>query len=335
MQELVAELRAACIAGLSTARGRWFRLAGDDWLAATGHPAAGRLGELGRRPSPRHPGHEAAHIVRGDFAVWLVAHLGVALHCYNPLVHWIAGRLRLEQEMAADLCGAQLAGGRQRDLTLLAEMALREPRPALSWAARPFLSNSGTVIRRIEMLQRKTTAPAGFSKARRVAIAAIVIVAVCVVAGLRAPVGAAPPADAKADGNQSPAARPFDLDYVTDDTQMVVAPPGGTGQRQGLGLAESVPRQAGRVQRRRLAAGRDRRLPIHPQRQGRGDPEWGMQPWPLMVIRGKRPFDWSKLTKSLVGDAEEAEANGQTYYRASPSSTRFRPIGGPTTGPSC
>ena len=44
-------------------------------------------------------------------------------------------------------------------------------------------------------------------------------------------------------------------------------------------------------------------------------PNGRTQPWPIMVIRSKRPFDWIKLTKSLINDAEEAEANGQTYYR--------------------
>ena len=261
--------------------------------------------------------HEVAHIARGDFAVWLAAQLGVALHCYNPLVHWIAGRLRLEQEMAADLCGAQLAGGRQRVPDAIGRDGLARAEAGISWAARPFLSNSGTVIRRIEMLQRKTTAPAGFSKARRVAIAAIVIVAVCVVAGLRAPVGAAPPADAKADGNQSPAARPFDLDYVTDDTQM-------RGGIRPAELASVKGLDSLKAFLVKLGTFNDVGLPLEEIDDFRFilngkvevTPNGRTQPWPLMVIRSKRPFDWSKLTKSLVSDAEEAEANGQTYYRA-------------------
>ena len=53
--------------------------------------------------------HEVAHIVRGDYAWGLVAQVGVALHFYNPLVHWLSRRLRLEQEMAADVWGARAA----------------------------------------------------------------------------------------------------------------------------------------------------------------------------------------------------------------------------------
>jgi beta-lactamase regulating signal transducer with metallopeptidase domain len=55
--------------------------------------------------------HEVAHIVRGDFVAWFVAQLGVVLHFYNPLVHWLARRLRIEQELAADALGAMAAGG--------------------------------------------------------------------------------------------------------------------------------------------------------------------------------------------------------------------------------
>ncbi|MGH7134304.1 MAG: M56 family metallopeptidase, partial [Pirellulales bacterium] len=53
--------------------------------------------------------HEMAHVAHGDFLMWLAAQAGVVVHFYNPLVHWLAGRLRLEQELAADACGAALA----------------------------------------------------------------------------------------------------------------------------------------------------------------------------------------------------------------------------------
>ncbi len=103
--------------------------------------------------------HEVSHVARGDFAAWLVAQFGVALHFYNPLVHWMARRLRLEQDMAADVCGAELAGGRQVYLTTLAQMAIRHDAPPVSWAARPFLPTRGTLMRRIEMLHRQRQLP--------------------------------------------------------------------------------------------------------------------------------------------------------------------------------
>ena len=51
--------------------------------------------------------HEIEHISRRDFASWIVAQIGVALHFYHPLVHWLAARLRLKQELAADVAAAR------------------------------------------------------------------------------------------------------------------------------------------------------------------------------------------------------------------------------------
>ena len=70
--------------------------------------------------------HEVAHVVRGDFAGWFIAQLSVALNFYNPLVHWLARRLRIEQELAADAWGAIAAGGSGPYLMTLASMALRQ-----------------------------------------------------------------------------------------------------------------------------------------------------------------------------------------------------------------
>ena len=55
--------------------------------------------------------HELAHVVRSDFLTGLIAQFSVALHFYHPLAHWLAKRLRLEQELAADAWGAALSGG--------------------------------------------------------------------------------------------------------------------------------------------------------------------------------------------------------------------------------
>ncbi len=46
------------------------------------------------------------------FAAVLVSQLSIVVHFYHPLVHWLAGRLRLEQELAADSVAAQIAEGR-------------------------------------------------------------------------------------------------------------------------------------------------------------------------------------------------------------------------------
>jgi beta-lactamase regulating signal transducer with metallopeptidase domain len=146
--------------------------------------------------------HEVAHVARGDFAVGILSQVGVALHFYNPLVWWLAGRLRLEQEMAADLCGARLAGGRETYLTTLARMALRQS--DLPLAARPFLPARGTLLRRVEMLHKEASLPEGtVSWSGRAAVAALLLSASGLLAGFRGPsetiAVAAPPEKSAAD----------------------------------------------------------------------------------------------------------------------------------------
>jgi beta-lactamase regulating signal transducer with metallopeptidase domain len=143
--------------------------------------------------------HEVAHVARGDFAVGLLAQLGAVLHFYNPLVWWLVGRLRLEQEMAADLSGARLAGGRQAYLTTLAQMALRQNN--LPLLARPFFPTRGTLLRRVEMLHKQTQLPQGsISWSARIATAMLLLFVGGLVAGVRGPSEsiaiAAPPEEA-------------------------------------------------------------------------------------------------------------------------------------------
>ena len=97
--------------------------------------------------------HEIAHVVRNDFLAWIFAQIGLVFHFYHPLVHWLAGRLRLEQELAADAAAAAVSGGQQAYLKMLAELALRQPDRPLSWPARTFLPTRRTFLRRIEMLR--------------------------------------------------------------------------------------------------------------------------------------------------------------------------------------
>ena len=46
--------------------------------------------------------HEIAHARSHDFLAVLLGQLGLVLHFYHPLLHWLMNRLRLEQELAAD-----------------------------------------------------------------------------------------------------------------------------------------------------------------------------------------------------------------------------------------
>jgi beta-lactamase regulating signal transducer with metallopeptidase domain len=98
--------------------------------------------------------HEIEHIRRNDFAAWMAAQIGVALHFYHPLVHGLGRRLRLQQELAADAAAARVVGGQRKYVTMLATMALRQADAPLAWPASAFLPNSKTFVRRIEMLHR-------------------------------------------------------------------------------------------------------------------------------------------------------------------------------------
>jgi hypothetical protein len=146
--------------------------------------------------------HELAHVVRGDYAAGLIARLAVALNYYHPLVRWMAGRLRLQQELAADAIGARHAGGRAGYLVALSRLALRQDGRSPCWPARAFLPARGTLIRRIAMLRdgtRNGRMDGPCSRARRLAAATALLGVTAVVAMLRGP------ARAGEDGAPAPA----------------------------------------------------------------------------------------------------------------------------------
>ena len=142
--------------------------------------------------------HEIEHVRRNDFASWMAAQLGIALHFYHPLVHWLANRLRLQQELAADAAAARLVGGQRKYVTTLAAMALRQADEPLPWPASAFIPNSKTFLRRIEMLHRSKSLrgdaprPVVF-----LSVAAVVLAGVCA-AGIR---GSVAGDDTAASGN--------------------------------------------------------------------------------------------------------------------------------------
>jgi beta-lactamase regulating signal transducer with metallopeptidase domain len=129
--------------------------------------------------------HEIEHVRRKDFASWMAAQLGIALHFYHPLVHWLANRLRLQQELAADAAAARLVGGQRKYVTTLAAMALRQADDPLPWPASAFIPNSKTFLRRIEMLHRSKSLRGDAPRAVVfLSVAAVVLAAVCA-AGIR------------------------------------------------------------------------------------------------------------------------------------------------------
>jgi hypothetical protein len=100
--------------------------------------------------------HELAHICWDHYLAGVVAQAALALYFYHPLVHWLAARLRLEQELAADALGSRFAGGKARYLQILSRLALRQDGRLPCWPARAFLPVKGTLIRRIAMLRDET-----------------------------------------------------------------------------------------------------------------------------------------------------------------------------------
>ncbi|MGE0374571.1 MAG: DUF1559 domain-containing protein [Planctomycetaceae bacterium] len=168
--------------------------------------------------------HELAHVTAGDAATWLAAQVGLLLHFYHPLEHWLTHRLRLEQELAADALAARLTGSSQTYLTTLAELAVRQPDRRIAWPARAFLPTRGTLLRRIEMLRDTKTPPLRSSMLRRGTVITLTLAAGVFVAGLRPPQAQQALAQQRAAGAQG-AAKPqageesgFNLENVPAST---------------------------------------------------------------------------------------------------------------------
>ena len=173
--------------------------------------------------------HELAHVASGDYLACVLAQFSLAIHFYHPLVHWLAARLRLEQELAADATAAELSGGKRSYLASLAELALHTSERPLGWPAHTFLPTQGTFLRRIEMLRdSKPVSPAlRPGSALRWAAVSVLIVGAAIIAGLRGG-PAVSPFDNEASA-QAPAAGGnaegggIDLTHVTNDATMLLA----------------------------------------------------------------------------------------------------------------
>ena len=184
--------------------------------------------------------HELAHIVRGDYATGLMARLAVVLHAYHPLVRWMAGRLQMQQELAADALGARFAGGPTRYLVALSRLALRQDGRSPCWPARAFLPAQGTLIRRIAMLRQDTEArDRTWSRSRRVFVGLGLMGIAIGVAMLRGPAwvpALEPPADAP--GAAVPAARTGERDRGRGRSSL------STFRRTPLAWSSSAPRRS-------------------------------------------------------------------------------------------
>src|SRR5262249_28873533 len=159
--------------------------------------------------------HELAHVRRRDFLAGLVAELAACLCWFHPLVRWLAGRLRLEQEYTADAWAGSASDDTRDYIRCLGWLALEKdrgrgvPRGSLApafWRRRP------EILRRIDMLRRNSPAHAPrLGKVTAWTVAVLAAAACAVVAGvgpLRSAVEDPPPAEAAPDPEPAAAAAP-------------------------------------------------------------------------------------------------------------------------------
>ncbi|HJT34591.1 MAG TPA: M56 family metallopeptidase [Pirellulales bacterium] len=266
--------------------------------------------------------HEIAHIARGDYAAWLIAQLSVALHFYHPLVHWLAGRLRLEQELAADAWAAAIAGSPETYLMTLAQMALRQDDRAIAWAARGFLPTRGAFLRRIEMLrENKPLRSASLSRRRTAMLMAVIAVAGLAIAGVRGPSGAsqaAPPKDAAAKPTAGSEQRQnaFDLAYVPSRAVAVIAlRPAALVGRQGMKpLADVINDNNSLAHREGLRVEKIEEMKFAFTALPSGGPM--MDRLIVQVFRSTEPFDWMKIFgKEFLGEPVKDQIAGKEYYK--------------------
>jgi hypothetical protein len=270
--------------------------------------------------------HELAHVFRSDFLCGVAAQLSLALHFYHPLAHWLAARLRLEQELAADAWGAQLSGGKSDYLAILAQMALRGNDRVMTWSARAFLPSHGTFVRRIEMLRKTNSVRQSRLTFRaRVVTVGVLSVLGLVIAGLRGPVGESP-AKAQDQAIAQPSAsnaratgESYDLRFLPADAKMILAVRPGSliRRRHVLALVESIRKASpfmGVILTRPEEV--EQLLLFWP-----GETQAASLPPPSgLVLRLTKPQDGKFLRDQVIGpDSQEARHDGQTYIRTNPN----------------
>jgi beta-lactamase regulating signal transducer with metallopeptidase domain len=288
--------------------------------------------------------HELAHICRADYAAGLLARLAAALHFYHPCVRWLAGRLLLQQELAADAIGAQIAGGREAYLFALSRMALRQERGASCWSVRGFLPTRGTLIRRIRMLQDvNRSADKHWSLTVRTLLAALLMSVVAGLSLVRGPVFAA---DDNPTAQTVPSSKPtaksepqkqgpaFDLSYVPDDVTGVLAfRPAATFRRSGmkpfadqlntLVLLKELWAEMGlqRLDFKNRPPGVESieqlTVGVYIEKRIRGDGTSRAMKFQGLMIRTLEPFDWKALIRAWPLGAVERTDAGRVYFELS------------------
>jgi hypothetical protein len=283
--------------------------------------------------------HEWAHVCRRDYLAALVARLGVALHFYHPLVHWLAGRLHLQQELEADALGARYAGGSGLYLRALARLALRQDGRPLAWPAKAFLSRTGTLKRRISMLRSnfvKTDRPA--PRPRRALTLALLVVTALGVATLRSPAqrDAEPQTTTPAPGRSATQLPRFDLSFLPPDSMgavglrpvVLLGRPelrpaldvinlGFSLMARGPGIPDGL---SVRLEDIEQIICTPRIETVKNQKKG---PQSSLL-FSLTMIRTVKDFDWKTQVKKMAPDVEEVAYAGKTYLKLPRPPALFR-----------
>ncbi|AMV32963.1 Regulatory protein BlaR1 [Pirellula sp. SH-Sr6A] len=174
--------------------------------------------------------HEVTHIRNRDHLAQLAAQTCLAFHFYNPIIHWLVNRLRLEQEWAADHWAAESLGGSKNYLSLLAELALKQesrPKCFTGWPATQFLGGR-TLLRRVKML--KSTNVSSRSNYRAIPYVACVLIILLLfgLLGLRPADSIAAPVVKSIESSETAATdgepkKEFELRYVGDQGSFLIA----------------------------------------------------------------------------------------------------------------
>ncbi|WP_406693407.1 M56 family metallopeptidase [Singulisphaera sp. Ch08] len=289
--------------------------------------------------------HELGHIRRGDYMLGLWAQGCLAVHAYHPLAHWLAARLRLEQELAADAWGARLSGGNRPYLEALARMALRRSGTLESslaaWPARPFLPTRGTLLRRIDMLREADPNPLRNNAlplvGRVLTVAALAVVGL-LVAGIRGPattalaqqkttrpevaVAQVEPVDAGTDV--------FDLSHAPVNTMIaIVGRPAELLRRpefQPVAAMLNDPRKSPWADSLKLNVDEIESVTVLILRapEGGGIPG-APNPPTTVILHSTKPQDWKAVAKSFVKSPEVVQFDGNSYTRSMgvPNGTGF------------
>ncbi len=267
--------------------------------------------------------HEVAHVRRRDFLAGLLAQLCLALHFYHPLAHWLAARLRLEQELAADSWAARLVGGKPAYLATLAHFALRRDSRSLSWPARAFLPSRGTFVRRIEML-RNTNAiqHASLSRVARALTLGFLATVGLLVAGLRGP-SASDAAFGEQPGPTSGLApqsgtESYNLAFLPADTKMVLAiRPKTLLERLNFALADQIKQVESFKAIESIRIEDVDQLLVFWESSFSGSDAAGsptLVPLPSgVVLRMTKPQEWKAVLSELLPSPREVRHAGQTY----------------------